>query len=69
MKTEIIHVFASPYTVISDNATNFTTTIILNGMDKYGVTWEQLLAYAPMANHCAERIVRILNKSVATMVA
>lgn len=56
-ETDIIDAFAPTCTVISENATCFSGTELLDRMKHYGVLWMPLLAFALMSNVSAERMV------------
>ena len=64
MKGEIIHCFRLPRVVISDNATCFTASVLDAFTARKGITWKTVLAYAPMSNRRAERMVGTLKRSI-----
>ena len=66
---EIINRFSPPRTIVSDNATCFTATGIQPLMREYGITWKTVMAYAPMSNGKAERMVGTLKHGMARIVS
>ena len=64
IKTEIIHPFGPPRSIISDNATAFTSSAVEQFMARFGIKWRTVLAYAPMSNGKAERMVGTLKRGV-----
>jgi len=68
VREEIMHSFGPPQTIISDNATCFTATSISQFMEESGIEWRTVLAYAPMSNGRAERMVGTVKRGVKKMV-
>ena len=64
IKTGIIHPFGPPRSIISDNATAFTSSAVEQFMARFGIKWRTVLAYAPMSNGKAERMVGTLKRGV-----
>ena len=64
VKEEIIHCFGLPRVVVSDNATCFTASVLESFMARNGITWKTVLAYAPMSNGRAERMIGTLKKAI-----
>lgn len=62
IENEIIQHFGLPRTIVPDSATAFMTKAIQNYMKDMGISWTSVLAYAPMSNGRAERIVDTMNK-------
>ncbi len=50
--------------VISDNAKCFEANSLSNFMNQYGIKWMPTLAYAPMSNERAEKMVGSLKRSL-----
>lgn len=69
MCEKIIPVFGAPRTIISDNATCFTAKVLQDFMSKQGIRWHTVLAYAPMSNGKAERMVGTIKRSIGRIVA
>lgn len=57
METEIIHAPAPSGAVILDSSTCFTAPALVNIMKQCAVSWKPVLAYVPMLNSHAERMV------------
>ncbi|CDF33201.1 unnamed protein product [Chondrus crispus] len=64
VKREIMYSFGPPRTIVSDNATCFTASAVSSFMARHGITWRTVLAYAPMSNSRAERMVGTLKAAV-----
>ena len=64
VKREIMYSFGPPHTIVSDNATCFTASAVFSFMAQHGITWRTVLAYAPMSNGRAERMVGTLKTAV-----
>lgn len=58
-----MHPFGSPNTIISENASCFPTMAVNNFVKNHGINWKMVLAYVPISNGRAERMVGSLNKS------
>ena len=56
--------FGPPGTIVADNATCFTASAVSSFMARHGITWRTVLAYAPMSNCRAERMVGTLKAAV-----
>ena len=68
VKTHIIYTFGPPKRIISDNATCFTATNLKAFMKNEGIDWHTVMAYAPMSNGKAERMIGTIKKSVTKAV-
>ena len=68
VKEEVLYSFGSLRNIISDNATRFTAKALVKFARYNGIEWKRVLAYAPMSNGRAERIVGTLKKAVKKMV-
>ena len=64
VKEEIIHSVGPPRTIVSDNATCFSAAALKNFMSRQGISWKPVLAYAPLSNVKAERMVRTIKRSI-----
>lgn len=62
VEEEIIYSFSSPGMNISDNAACFTAAALENLMKKQWVECKTVLAYAPMSNGRAERMIGTLKR-------
>ena len=65
---EIIHPFGPPRTIVSDNATYFKASTLQMFMEAKGICWKTVLAYAPMSNGRAERMVGTLKRAISKIV-
>lgn len=61
---EIVLPFGPPRRIVSDNANAFTAGAVEDFMKKHGIEWNTVLAYAPMANGRAERMVATIKLSI-----
>ena len=68
VKEEVLYSFGPLRTIISDNATCFTAKSLVKFARDNGIEWKRVLAYAPMSNGRAERMVGTLKKAVRKMV-
>lgn len=68
VKEEVLYSFGPRLTIISDNATCFTAKSLVKFTRDNGIEWKKVLAYAPMSNGRAERMVGTLKKAVRKMV-
>ena len=64
VKKEIMYSFGPPWTIVSDNATCLTASAVSSFMAQHSITWRTVLAYAPMCNGRAERMVGTLKTTV-----
>lgn len=64
VKEEIIHSFGPPRTIVSDNATCFSAATLKNFIRNHDISWKPVLAYAPMSNGKAERMVGTLKRAI-----
>lgn len=64
VKKEMLYYCRSPYTIASNYATSFTAFAVANVMARHGITWRTFLAYFPLSNCRAERMVGILKAAV-----
>ena len=64
VKKEIMYSFGHPWTIVADNVTCFTASAVSSFMAQHGITWRTVLAYAPISNGRAERIVGTLKTAV-----
>ena len=64
MKEEMIYCFGLPRGVVSDNATCFKASVLDAFMARNGINWKTVLAYAPMSNGRAERMVGTLKRAI-----
>ena len=64
MNEEIIYSFGPPKTIISDNANAFMATALVEFLGKRSIGWRTMLAYAPMSNGKAERMVRTIKRAI-----
>lgn len=67
VEEEVVSPFGPPKKIISDNAGCFTARLLSNLMGKYGIEWKTVLAYAPMSNGRAERMVGTLKRCVGKL--
>lgn len=67
--THIIHPFGIPRTVVSDNAGCFTSLLMTEFCRERGIKWKPVLAYAPMSNGRAERMVKTIKEAVSKLVS
>lgn len=65
---EVIPPFGAPGMIISDNAKCFTAPMLSDFMKKHGVEWRTVLAYAPMSNGRAERMVGTIKRSIGRLI-
>ena len=56
--------FGPPWTIVSENATCFTASAVSSFMGPHGITWRTVLAFAPMSNGRAERMIGTLKTAV-----
>lgn len=68
IEEEIIYNFGSLGRIVSDNATCFTTPTLENLMKKHGIEWKIVLAYSPMPNGRAERMIRTLKRAARKII-
>lgn len=68
MKQEVLDPFVSPRTVVSEIARCFTAVVVQELMAKNGSDWKTVLAYAPMPNGRAERMVGTMKRRVSRLV-
>ena len=68
VQEEIIHSFGPPGVIISDNALCFTAKSVSSFLSQHGTEWKTVLAYAPMSNGRAERMVGTLKRAIKKMV-
>lgn len=68
VQNEIILPFGHPRINVSGNATCFTAGVLQDYMLKMGITWKTVLAYAPMSNGRAERMVGTIKRAIGKMV-
>ena len=61
---EIIYSFGPPKAIISDNANAFTATALVEFLAKTNIGWRTVLAYAPMSNGKAERMVGTIKRAI-----
>jgi len=64
---EIIPQFGPPKTVVSDNASCFTSKSLAEFMKRNDISWKTVLAYAPMSNGRAERMVGTLKSCIGRL--
>lgn len=64
MSTEIIQPFGIPNTVVSDNAQCFTAAVMTEFNQQQGIERKTVLAYAPMSNGRAERMVKNIKAGI-----
>ena len=64
IEMKVVNPFSLPRVVISDNAGCFTAEVLASYMREIGTKWKTVLAYAPMWNGRAERMVGTLKKAV-----
>lgn len=69
MEQESIHLLWAPRTVVSDNATWFTSKTLKEFIKARGTSWMTVLAYAPMTYGRAERMVGTSKRSAGRVVA
>lgn len=69
MKNEIIYPFGAQKTVVSDNTMCFTVRSLRGFMESHGTEWRTVLAYAPMSNRKAKRIVGTIKRAVRRLVS
>ena len=63
IEEEIVYSFSSPGMIVSENATWFTAAELDNLMKKHGIERKTVLAYAPMSNGRAERMIGTLKRA------
>ena len=68
IKEHIILPFCPPTKIISDNATCFSAKSLLKFMDEHGTQWKTVMAYAPVSNGKAERMVGTMKRSITKTV-
>ena len=68
VKEEIIQCFGPPRTIVSDNATCFKPALLGKFMSEHGTAWKTVLAYAPMCNGRAERMIGTLKRAVRKVI-
>ena len=61
---EIIYSFGPPKTIIPDNANAFTATALVGFLPRRNISWRTVLAYAPMSNGKAERMVGTIKRAI-----
>ena len=64
VKREIMYSFGPPQTIVSDNTTCFTASAVSSFMVQHGINRRTVLAYAPMSNGRAERMVGTVKTAV-----
>ena len=64
VKKEIMHTFDPPWTIVSDHVTCLTASAVSSFIDQHGINWRTVLAYAPMSNGRAERMVGTLKTAI-----
>lgn len=64
VRKEIVNQFGPPRSIISDNGTSFTSGAVQTYARKMGINWKTTLAYAPMSNGRAERMVGTLKNGI-----
>lgn len=57
LNTEMVLPFVPPRRVVSDNATAFSAAVVKEYMKSHGIEWKPVLAYFPMADGRAVRMV------------
>ena len=62
---EIIYSFVPPKTIFSGNANAFTATALVEFLAKRNIGWRAVLAYAPMSNGKAERMVGTIKRAIS----
>lgn len=67
MKEQIILLFGAPTVRITDNATCFSLQVLRDFVKAYGTKLYSVLAYVPMSNGRAERMVETFEKAVRRM--
>lgn len=50
--------------MIPDNNTCFTSEALIDFMEKNGIKWKKVLAYAPISNERAERTVGTIKSAI-----
>lgn len=69
IKQKIIPPFGAPKVVITDNGACFTAQVLQSFMRQCGTSWRTVLAYAPMSNGRAERMIRTLKHGIRRVLA
>ena len=64
LQNHLIHAFGPPSSIISDNATCFAADATREFLAHHGIKWRPVLAYAPMSNGRAERMVGTIKRSL-----
>lgn len=67
MEEDIISPFGAPKIIISDNAMCFSFHELHDIMEKHGAEWRTVLAYAPMSNGRAERMVGTIKRGIGRL--
>lgn len=65
--TQIIYNFLPQGVVTSDNASCFISKTLQDAMKKFGLLWKPVLAYVPLSNGKAERMVGTLRRVIARL--
>ncbi len=68
IEKHVILPFCAPKKIISDNATCFSAKSLLNFMNEHGTEWKTVMAYAPVSNGKAERMVGTIKRSITKTV-
>ena len=64
LQYHLIRAFGPPSSIISDNATCFAADATREFLAHHGIKWRPVLAYAPMSNGRAERMVGTIKRSL-----
>ena len=67
VEDQIILPFGHPKTIVSDNGPCFTARSLATYMQEKQVNWKTVLAYAPMSNGRAERMVGTIKRAIGKM--
>lgn len=68
VEKEITLTFGPPVTMISDNATCFTSGTLVDFLKMNSISWGTILAYAPMSNGRAEHMGLTVKSTIKKMV-
>lgn len=67
MEKRVMFPFGATRTVVNDNAIFFRAQLLRDFMSRRGTRWRAVLAYAPVSNGKAERMVKTMKKGVARL--
>ena len=68
VEEQVIMPFGRPRVILSDNGSCFTAGSLENFMEQNNIKWKTVLAYAPISNGRAERMVGTIKREIGKMV-